>query len=59
LLLLLLLLLLAWVEALGHALSSHKGGILADNVVERVSGHDLSIGRHVHLLHAVALVPMP
>jgi hypothetical protein len=62
LLLLLLLLawvLLAWVEALGHALSSQKLGVLTDYVVEGVSSHDLCIGRHVHLLHGIALVPVP
>lgn len=63
-----LLLSLAWVERLRHALSSHEVGILTDDVVERMSshgvhssslGHELSIGRHVHMLHAIALVPMP
>ena len=64
----LLLLSLAWVESLRHALASHKIGVLTDDVVEGMSthgvhsrslSHDLSVGRHVHLLHAIALVPMP
>ncbi|KAG9527060.1 hypothetical protein KCV07_g26, partial [Aureobasidium melanogenum] len=64
----LLLLLLARMIGLRHALSSHKLCILTDDVVKRLSrhgvhgsslGHDLSIGRHVHLLHAITSVPVP